>query len=345
MFTSGIESIADSVPKYNSNKTNQIANTAFDTASGIASSIDPLVGGALKVFGAGYDILNNISGGAFSVDNKEKSALGTIDNVLGSKFFAFSPAGLANTLTKTKVKGSDTDITKDINLGYTPSREIKSSEYGGISRLFGKKSINRRRENVEKTNYENALKRNIISDSKKNLLSARNTSGLIANKNYVTQTGGLTPTKLRTLVAKKGVKLSDLKNIKNIVKAKKGSKLPEIDNSPKNVIPDGALHARKNNMTQFGNNITHKGIPVVSGDLIENEGKIELKKGGEITQTAEIEREEIIFHKELTDKIEELNNKYKETEDKNILLEVGKLVAHEILENTDDNVGLINKVK
>jgi hypothetical protein len=48
------------------------------------------------------------------------------------------------------------------------------------------------------------------------------------------------------------------------------------------VIPEGALHARKNNMDGAGEDFTAKGIPVV-----DNQGE----------QQAEIECNEIIFRK------------------------------------------------
>ena len=103
-----------------------------------------------------------------------------------------------------------------------------------------------------------------------------------------------------------------------------------------NVIPEGALHARKHNLEELNpeleGNITKKGIPVVS----QNEG-------GEITQQAEIERSEIIFRIEATQAIEELRKKYHSTESEaekdQIAIEAGKLVAHEIMENTIDNTG------
>ena len=70
--------------------------------------------------------------------------------------------------------------------------------------------------------------------------------------------------------------------------------LPEFKEGGKfNLIPEGALHARKHNMDVEG--ITPKGIPVVSHS-----------EGGEIEQQAEIEREEIIFRLEVTKKLEEL---------------------------------------
>lgn len=96
-----------------------------------------------------------------------------------------------------------------------------------------------------------------------------------------------------------------------------------------NVIPEGALHARKHNMDMEG--ITKKGIPVIA------EGE-----DGEIEQQAEIEREEIIFRLEVTKKLEELEEKYydeetSQREKDECALEAGKLLIEEILYNTQDN--------
>lgn len=97
--------------------------------------------------------------------------------------------------------------------------------------------------------------------------------------------------------------------------------LPEFKEGGKfNLIPEGALHARKHNMDVEG--ITPKGIPVVSHS-----------KGGEIEQQAEIEREEIIFRLEVTKKLEELA---KDGSDE-AAIEAGKLLVEEILYNTIDN--------
>ena len=103
-----------------------------------------------------------------------------------------------------------------------------------------------------------------------------------------------------------------------------------------NVIPDGALHARKHHMDMEG--ITKKGIPVVS----ETDGKIQ--------QQAEIEVNEIIFRLEVTKKLEDLKKIYysdtasnKDKED--AALEAGKLLTDEILHNTQDNTGLIQQVE
>ena len=102
-----------------------------------------------------------------------------------------------------------------------------------------------------------------------------------------------------------------------------------------NVIPEGALHARKNNMEGAGEDFTHKGIPVVDND-------------GE--QQAEIERNEVIFNKDLTDFIESNYKKFKSEETSNsekdeIAIKVGKRLVKELLTNTDDRTGLISEVE
>ena len=110
--------------------------------------------------------------------------------------------------------------------------------------------------------------------------------------------------------------------------------VPEFQNGGSiNVIPDGALHARKHNMNLDG--ITEKGIPVVSE-----------KDNGKIEQQAEIEKEEVIFRLEVTQKLEELEKKYysKEASQKEkdeYALEAGKLITEELLHNTKDNAGLL----
>ena len=100
------------------------------------------------------------------------------------------------------------------------------------------------------------------------------------------------------------------------------------------VIPEGALHAHKNHMEGAGEDFTAKGIPVV-----DNKGE----------QQAEIERDEIIFRKEVTDKMEELFKKYKEEDSTSkkdeIAIEMGKILTCEITKHTEDRTGLIDKIQ
>ena len=100
----------------------------------------------------------------------------------------------------------------------------------------------------------------------------------------------------------------------------------------KNVIPAGALHANKHHMDN-ADSLTQKGIPVVDD------------KGN---QQAEIEKDEIILHLKLTNKLEELQEKYEKaskTEQDKLAIEAGKLLVEEILHNTIDNTNLIDKCK
>lgn len=104
-----------------------------------------------------------------------------------------------------------------------------------------------------------------------------------------------------------------------------------------NVIPEGAFHSRLNKLPEeIAQHVTNKGIPVIT------------EENGKVVQHAEIERQEIIFHKEATDKIEELFKQYEKAEgdekDKIAIL-CGKYLTSQILENTKDNANLINNVK
>lgn len=105
---------------------------------------------------------------------------------------------------------------------------------------------------------------------------------------------------------------------------------PKKETTEKNVIPEGALHAHKHNIENT-DSLTQKGIPVV-----DDKGE----------QQAEIEKDEIILNLKLTNKLEELQSKYEKASKKeqdNLAIEAGRLLVQEILHNTIDNTGLIDK--
>ena len=110
---------------------------------------------------------------------------------------------------------------------------------------------------------------------------------------------------------------------------------PEIgETDQKNIIPEGALHKNKHHMDN-AEDLTKKGIPVVDDDH---------------NQQAEIERNEIIFTKEVTQKLEELYNVYYSDESNQkekdaAAVDAGKLLTREIMLNTDDRTGLIDTLK
>lgn len=104
--------------------------------------------------------------------------------------------------------------------------------------------------------------------------------------------------------------------------------VPEFKDGGKlNVIPDGALHARLNHMETQG--VTKKGIPVIT------------EQEGGVVQHAEVEKNEIIFNKEVTEELEKL---HKENSEESAIA-AGKLIAQQIMENTNDNTGLLNQIE
>ena len=117
------------------------------------------------------------------------------------------------------------------------------------------------------------------------------------------------------------------------------------------LIPSGALHKNKHKLEsinpELDGEITKKGIPVISyaeeGDILEYEADGEtpkvLAEGGEIIQHAEIEKDEVILNLSLTKKLIELMKK----DTSEAMIEAGKILARELMEDTTDNTGLLEK--
>ena len=91
--------------------------------------------------------------------------------------------------------------------------------------------------------------------------------------------------------------------------------------------------------------MTKKGIPVITvkDDSVETLEEIQEQKDS-VVQHAEVEKEEIIFNKELTDNVESLREQWNQSQDPDLLLEAGKIITKEILFNTVDNAHLIKQV-
>ena len=90
-------------------------------------------------------------------------------------------------------------------------------------------------------------------------------------------------------------------------------------------MPVGSLHKELHHIEdanpELAEEITRKGIPVVTVD-----------ENGEFQQVAEVERDEIIFSKSITDEIERL----RKIGDDDAMIECGKLITNEIINNTSD---------
>jgi hypothetical protein len=163
--------------------------------------------------------------------------------------------------------------------------------------------------------------------------SQASTAADISQQNMFNQMGGWSAGGVQ--FGAEGLKLKDRNKVRELAEKARKRRLEEVASFKKggkigdqSVIPGGALHARKHQLGEYNENlagqVTHKGVPVVSFEF-----------GGEVEQHAEIERGEIIFRKEITDKLEELWRDRSEE----AALKAGKLIAEEIINNTIDNSG------
>lgn len=127
------------------------------------------------------------------------------------------------------------------------------------------------------------------------------------------------------MFGRKGLKLSRQWAKEKLAHKNKIEAVTADEISDKSIIPEGALHAHKHHINksdkELSKQITAKGVPVISHEM-----------GGEIIQHAEIERGEIIFRKEITEKLEELW----EDGSNEAMIEAGKLISNEIVNNTID---------
>lgn len=297
-----------------SNIFGSINDKTGSAASGIGSAFDlgksmfkPLdnVSGASKVLDFGAELAKNF-GPYGQIASAAMKGINLLDTALGKN-------------AKSQITAGETAIGRDLDTS------IKAgTRFGG---LFGKKKRKQADVLTQKYDLSNMQKIGASNQFRQHSLAAQNSTQDIFAKNNQQLFGGVS---YNMLAAKKGAKL----NFKNIVtnvkrKLQKGGKLEVIEES-KNVIPSGVTHGRKHNIEL--DEITKKGIPVIT-----------LEEGGEVVQHAEIEVNEIIFHKDLTKQIEELYAKH-EAGDDQAAIEAGKLLVFEILENTDDKTGLIETV-
>ncbi len=286
---------------------------------------------------AGMGLLGSISGSLLKSGDPTMMAIGGL-GLAGKAIMEYAgPTSKKQTTKNLNIIGYDTSIS-------TGADQKKLAWFGA------KKKVNKIDTQTAKADYSNLLKFNASNKALQDQQAATQGTQTTINKNYqqlmgYSKKGGtINPAKLREIVLK--VKQPEIVE-PEIEKFANGGKI-------QNVIPDGALHAHKHHLSEeIAEFVTDKGIPVVTiaeaGEiLIDDDGKEILAKGGEITQHAEIEREEIIFSKPTTNQLEMYFKQYNEAgtdEEKNrLLLECGKFLTSEILENTIDNTGkLLNE--
>lgn len=328
---------------------------AYDTISD-AVAVIPGLGTAASAIMKGGALLgkgvNALGGGTDGMTNT--------DAILGSSFLNLTPMGLINGFGGKKAH----KITSDMKqrqafatvggsysgsvLNYANASKYSGKKYGLFSR-HARKRANRK---IDEANRQVKVMKNISQEAQLDSMLGNGMQDINNMKYQMDLQGGYNP---YTSIGRRGLRLPTKKeldrsrrissNIKNKQTIKNKFFIPndfsytyqlgdqiEVpeeqvkafkNGGQMSIIPEGALHARKNNMNV--ENITKKGIPVV-----DNEG----------TQQAEIERNEIIFSKEATTKLEELMNDGSDQ----AAIEAGKLLVKEITTNLDDKTGLTKEV-
>lgn len=203
-----------------------------------------------------------------------------------------------------------------------------AKQLSGKRMLFGKKKANKF---IEKQNKKNEYLDNLITT---NTYSKQSDYATDLSQQNVNKAQGASF--MNNSIGKNGMKLMPLNVAKqklllnNIYKQHLVNNNQEVERYENggsfSVIPDGARHSRLNHINELNpafEDLTRKGIPVIYKD--ENG----------VVQTAEIERGEIIFSKEITDKIEEL----RKTDTDESAIEAGKILSEEIITNTEDKTG------
>lgn len=328
-----ISSTYDAIPTLD-----EVHNENDATTAGIRSTASKaLLSGAAGPWGMLAGAMNTIIDKTGGFTDASQGLGGGIDTLNSIASLVLPEAGW---FTKKTIDYKVSDILKQSGASYggTLDKANKAAQNAGAKLLFGRSKANGRIAAAKLAD----LKVNNIMDENQLAMDASNNpliglgTQLQLNGDY--QQGGVR-------AGKSGLKM-DRDFAKRVVKLSKGkkSKVQKIQEEVRaeevagfknggtvNVIPDGALHKNRHHLEDVDEKfeeVTTKGIPVIT-------------EGDGITQHAEVEREEIIFNLDVTKQLEKLM----EDGSDEAAIEAGKLLVHEILENTVDNTGLINKVE
>ena len=334
-------------------------DSAYDTVQSVVSSFGPIGQFASLIMG-GNKLLGNVAN-KLGVGTDGQN---TTDAILNSSFLQLTPFDMINGLggKKTMSFTKDNLAFAQVGSGYTGTNTKVDKALALADKKFGLLSpgaLDEANDKIIDAGGEQRIMANIADTTSDRFALSDSMAAINNSRMALNLMGGYDQSSVR--VGKAGMilqlareinsKPSVLKEITEIPEEflevpefKEGgqiisqsilqevTEIPteflEIDEFKKggkfNIIPEGALHARKHNMDV--ENITQKGIPVVSESA-----------DGEIVQQAEIERQEIIFRLEVTKKLEELA---KDGSDE-AAIEAGKLLVQEILYNTIDNTNTL----
>ena len=301
-------------------------DNAYDAAANMAMQINPVIGGAMKVGGLVSDGINAITGGTDGMTTQDSIFSSTLGNLTGLGIINSAFGKRANTINKDNETWEQQGSAYGGSLAKVDDALTKSGKKYG---LFSNRARKRANAQISEAKRQQNLVAD-INEEAQDAFAASNYSG-IGLRNQIALNGGY-----RSMaIGRNGIKILDkeLQWANSILNKTKAS-VPEFKSGGKvNVIPEGALHKNKHHLEDVNpefKDVTNKGIPVVSKE-----------DGGELVQHAEIERNEIIFNLDVTNKLEELMKKG----DDESAIEAGKLLVHEILNNTIDNTGILKEIQ
>lgn len=317
--------------------------------------------GLLAAAGAVTDLASSVGSSALGVERDAGDDVADGASKIASQFGPWGAlaAGViqgANFFTKAageKVKGFEGNTGSSAFQDFTTEdKQFRGLSMGGVGKAaqaYGNK--------VEAQKQQFAKASNIVNAQKQ---QSRAASQSLSNVNAQTQSTLAGGNDYSAILAKKGGRLSTLEDriagrqsttvnefewdesimqtlYDQLVSTPETAMETESDISllkgGGSVIPSGALHKNKHRIEELvpelSGAITTKGIPVISQE-----------EGGEITQHAEVEKEEIIIEITLSKKLEKLWQDGSE----DAMIEAGRLLSIEIMENTADHAGITDKL-
>lgn len=296
---------------------------AVASAAGAIPGVGSLVSGAMQVGKFVGNGLNAITGGTDGMTGGDAFLGSTFGTTLAMPFSIINSAfgKKADTIYKDNETWESQGSAYGGSMAKVDDALTKSGKkYGAFSNKARKRA---NRQIAEAKRQQNAVS-DINEEARDAFQSQAGSIDRLNRRNALSMAGGYQFRGMR--IGKVGVKLPTQEEIARVREFLASRTKKFAEGGKMNVIPDGALHAHKNHMNVDG--ITHKGIPVIT------------EEDGGVIQHAEIERNEIIFTKEVTEKLEALAKKGTDE----AAIEAGKILAREIIENTQDNTGLMREV-
>ena len=285
-----------------------LATSFIDVDENSSFQQQQMVGDMLMKSGNPYAMA---AGAAFKGLSAMDQALGINVNTINKKEAKFADISkgeriLNNVLGFLPGTGAGLLAGKTADFNYDERLNSLSSSYGktledmntaegmsGGRYLFGKKKINDKIQDLEEDQSVllNAQKTNTLrknSDYQYNL--AQQNLNRYAGNNYSL-----------TAIGRDGMKLISKEDVKQLIASRKQT-IEDValfkDGGKMNILPEGKLHAHNHHLEDVDErleDLTKKGIPIVT-----------VSENGELSQVAEVEKEELILHLELTEQIEAL---------------------------------------